>query len=80
MTGFFGKVKTIVDFGAFVEVLPGRDGLVHISELAEHRVNKVTDEVSEGDVFLVKVIGIDKRGKIKLSRKAVLKEENEGKS
>ncbi|MCP4402815.1 MAG: polyribonucleotide nucleotidyltransferase [bacterium] len=77
---YLGKVKTIVDFGAFVEVLPGTDGLVHISELAEHRVNKVTDEVSEGDELLVKVIGIDKRGKIKLSRKAVLREEKEGKS
>ena len=77
---YLGKVRTIVDFGAFVEVLPGTDGLVHISELAEHRVKKVTDEVSEGDEILVKVIGIDKRGKIKLSRKAVLKEEKDGKS
>ena len=76
---YLGKVRTIVDFGAFVEVLPGTDGLVHISELAEHRVKKVTDEVAEGDEILVKVIGIDKRGKIKLSRKAVLREEKEGK-
>ncbi|PID58785.1 polyribonucleotide nucleotidyltransferase [candidate division KSB3 bacterium] len=77
---YLGKVRTIVDFGAFIEVLPGTDGLVHISELAEHRVKKVTDEVAEGDEILVKVIGIDKRGKIKLSRKAVLLEEKAAKS
>ena len=72
---YLGTVKTIVDFGAFVEVLPGTDGLVHISEIAEHRVKKVTDELAEGDEILVKVIGIDNRGKIKLSRKAVLRDE-----
>ncbi len=77
---YLGKVKTIVDFGAFVEVLPGTDGLVHISEIADYRVKKVTDELAEGDEILVKVIGIDNRGKIKLSRKAVLREEERKKS
>ncbi len=71
-----GLVKTIKDFGAFVEILPGTDGLVHISELAEERVNKVTDILKEGDHVRVKVLEIDQRGKIRLSRKAVLAEEN----
>jgi len=71
-----GIVKTIKDFGAFVEILPGTDGLVHISELDEKRVNKVTDILKEGDEVTVKVLEIDSRGKIMLSRKAVLAEEN----
>ena len=71
-----GIVKTIKDFGAFVEILPGTDGLIHISELAEERVNKVTDILKEGDHVRVKVLEIDQRGKIRLSRKAVLAEEN----
>jgi polyribonucleotide nucleotidyltransferase len=71
-----GVVKTIKDFGAFVEIMPGTDGLVHISELAEDRVNKVTDILKEGDQVRVKVLEIDQRGKIRLSRKAVLAEEN----
>ena len=71
-----GVVKTIKDFGAFVEILPGTDGLVHISELADKRVNKVTDILKEGDQVRVKVLEIDSRGKIRLSRKAVLAEEN----
>jgi polyribonucleotide nucleotidyltransferase len=71
-----GVVKTIKDFGAFVEILPGTDGLVHISELADKRVNKVTDVLNEGDKVRVKVLEIDSRGKIRLSRKAVLAEEN----
>ncbi len=71
-----GTVKTIKDFGAFVEILPGTDGLVHISELAPERVNKVTDILKEGDQVRVKVLEIDQRGKIRLSRKAVLAEEN----
>ncbi|MGB9600628.1 MAG: S1 RNA-binding domain-containing protein, partial [Myxococcota bacterium] len=61
-----------VDFGAFVTLFPGTDGLVHISELADTRVNKVTDIVKEGEEILVKVIGIDKQGKIKLSRREAL--------
>jgi len=72
---YLGTIKSIVDFGAFVEILPGTEGLLHISQIAEHRVNKVTDELSEGEEILVKVIGIDDRGKIKLSRKAALREQ-----
>jgi polyribonucleotide nucleotidyltransferase len=67
-----GKVKKIVDFGAFVEILPGTDGLVHISELDKQRVKKVTDILKEGDEVLVKVLDVDRQGKIRLSRKAVL--------
>jgi len=67
-----GTVKTIKDFGAFVEILPGTDGLVHISELAHERVGKVTDILSEGDVIEVKVLDVDNRGRIRLSRKALL--------
>lgn len=67
-----GKVVKIMDFGAFVEIMPGTDGLVHISQLAHERVNRVTDVLSEGDEIQVKVLGIDKQGKIRLSRKAVL--------
>ncbi len=67
-----GKVKKIVDFGAFVEILPGTDGLVHISELDKQRVKKVTDILKEGDEVVVKVLDVDKQGKIRLSRKAVL--------
>ncbi|MBI3597597.1 MAG: polyribonucleotide nucleotidyltransferase [Nitrospirae bacterium] len=74
-----GKVVKIMDFGAFVEILPGTDGLVHISQLAEHRVNRVQDEVKEGDEILVKVLEVDKQGKIRLSRKEVLRAEAEGK-
>ncbi len=69
-----GTVKRIMEFGAFVEILPGTDGLVHISELAKERVRSVTDVVKEGDEILVKCIGIDKQGKIKLSRKEALGE------
>jgi polyribonucleotide nucleotidyltransferase len=67
-----GKVVRIMDFGAFVEIMPGRDGLVHISELDHSRVRAVTDVLKEGDVVKVKVLGIDDRGKIRLSRKALL--------
>jgi polyribonucleotide nucleotidyltransferase len=67
-----GKVKRIVDFGAFVEIFPGTDGLVHISQLAEGRVKTVRDVVKEGDEIMVKVIEIDKQGKIRLSRKEAL--------
>jgi polyribonucleotide nucleotidyltransferase len=69
-----GIVKRIVNFGAFVEILPGRDGLVHISELAPHRVATVEEILREGDEVVVKVIGVDDQGKIRLSRKAVLAE------
>jgi len=69
---YTGTVKKVVDFGAFVEILPGTEGLVHISQLAKNRVNKVTDVVNEGDEIMVKVIEIDKQGKIRLSRKDAL--------
>ncbi|MCW5207248.1 polyribonucleotide nucleotidyltransferase, partial [Desulfobulbus sp. US2] len=72
-----GLVKTIKDFGAFVEILPGTDGMVHISELAAERVNKVTDVLQEGERVNVKVVDIDGRGRIRLSRKAALAEEAE---
>jgi polyribonucleotide nucleotidyltransferase len=71
---YMGVVKRITDFGAFVEIFPGTDGLVHISHLANERVNKVTDVVNEGDEVLVRVIDIDKQGKIRLSRKEALED------
>ncbi|HVZ93184.1 MAG TPA: polyribonucleotide nucleotidyltransferase [Phycisphaerales bacterium] len=74
-TVFNGKVVSLKDFGAFVELAPGTDGMCHISELAEGYVNKVTDVVSIGDTIRVKVIAVDDQGRIKLSRKAVLREE-----
>ncbi|PCC67477.1 polyribonucleotide nucleotidyltransferase [Nannocystis exedens] len=67
---YHGVVKRIVDFGAFVEILPGTDGLVHISELEDKRVDRVTDVVQEGDEVVVKVINVDPTGKIRLSRRA----------
>lgn len=74
---YLGKVKRIEKFGAFVEIFPGKDGLVHISQLAEERVNKVEDVVSIGDEVLVKVVEIDNQGRVNLSRKVVLKEQKE---
>ncbi len=71
---YMGKVKRIADFGAFVEIFPGTDGLVHISHLAEERVERVTDVMSEGDEVLVKCIDIDPAGRIRLSRKEALTE------
>jgi polyribonucleotide nucleotidyltransferase len=73
---YLGKVVRLVDFGAFVEIFPGTDGLLHISEIAENRVKEVRDELKEGDQILVKVLGIE-GNKIKLSRKAVLREQRE---
>jgi len=69
---YMGTVKKIMDFGAFVEILPGTDGLVHISELDTKRVKTVTEVLNEGDKVLVKCIGVDKNGKVKLSRKEAL--------
>lgn len=66
-----GKVTRTVDFGAFVEIIPGTEGLLHISQIAQERVEKVTDYVNEGDVIKVKVLDVDQRGRIKLSMKAV---------
>jgi polyribonucleotide nucleotidyltransferase len=74
---YTGKVVKVVDFGAFVNFLGNRDGLVHISELAEGRTNKVTDVINEGDTAKVKVLGIDDRGKVRLSMKAVNQETGE---
>ena len=67
-----GTVKKIVDFGAFVEILPGTEGLLHISQIAKERINKVTDVLKEGDEVMVKVLEVDKQGKIRLSRKEAL--------
>jgi polyribonucleotide nucleotidyltransferase len=69
---YLGKVKRITDFGAFVEIFPGTDGLIHISHLAEGRVERVEDVVSEGDEVLAKCIDIDPSGRIRLSRKEAL--------
>ena len=69
-----GEVRTIKEFGAFVQILPGTDGMVHISELTNERVKNVTDVVKEGDIIKVKVIDVDNRGRIRLSRKAALAE------
>ncbi len=71
---YLGKVSRLADFGAFVEILPGTDGLLHISEVAEHRIKDVRDELKEGDQVLVKVLSIE-GNRIRLSRKAVLKEQ-----
>jgi polyribonucleotide nucleotidyltransferase len=70
-----GTVRRVVDFGAFVEIMPGTDGLVHISQLANERVRQVTDVVHEGDVIDVKVLEVDKSGKIRLSRKEALRDQ-----
>jgi len=71
-----GKVVRLADFGAFVEIFPGTDGLLHISEIAEHRIRNVRDELQEGDQILVKVVGIE-GNKIKLSRRAVLRDQKQ---
>jgi polyribonucleotide nucleotidyltransferase len=75
---YLGRVQRITDFGAFVEILPGVDGLLHISEIAAHRIKDVRDELKEGEQLLVKVINVDPSGKIRLSRKALLQEGGEG--
>ena len=74
---YTGRVARIVDFGAFVNILPGKDGLVHISQIANQRVENVSDHLSEGDEVRVKVLDVDQRGRIKLSIKALLDEEAE---
>lgn len=75
---YLGTVSRIVDFGAFIEILPGLDGLLHVSEIADYRVRDVRDELKEGQQILVKCIGIE-GNKVRLSRKAVLKDEKKGK-
>jgi polyribonucleotide nucleotidyltransferase len=72
---YMGKVQRITDFGAFVEIMPGLDGLLHVSEIAHYRVKDVRDELKEGEQVMVKVINIDPSGKIRLSRKALLQPE-----
>jgi polyribonucleotide nucleotidyltransferase len=72
---YVGKVKSIKEFGAFVEVLPGTEGLLHISQIAESRIRAVGDVLSEGDEVAVKVIEIDSTGRIRLSRKAALRDQ-----
>jgi|TARA_Y100000031_G_scaffold35327_1_gene39442 polyribonucleotide nucleotidyltransferase len=71
---YLGTVKKIVEFGAFVEIFPGTDGLVHISQICDRRIKSVSDEIQEGDEVKVKVIDVDQRGKVKLSRKDALQE------
>lgn len=77
---YMGKVTRLMNFGAFVEILPGKEGLVHISQLARERVNKVEDVVKVGDEILVKVTEIDRQGRINLSRKELLKAERDSKN
>jgi len=77
---YLGKVQRITDFGAFVEIMPGLDGLLHVSEIAHYRVKDVRDELKEGEQVMVKVINIDPSGKIRLSRKALLQPEESQKA
>jgi polyribonucleotide nucleotidyltransferase len=72
---YVGKVKSIKEFGAFVEVIPGTEGLLHISQIAENRIRTVQDVLTEGDIVVVKVIEIDGNGKMRLSRKAALRDQ-----
>jgi len=74
---YVGKVRKITDFGAFVEVIPNTDGLLHVSQIAESRIRAVTDVLTEGDVVAVKVIEVDGNGKMRLSRKMALREKPE---
>ncbi len=76
-TIYEGKVQKIMDFGAFVNILPGKDGLVHISQISENRVQNVSDELSEGQTVKVKVLEVDKQGRIRLSMKAIAEEGKE---
>ena len=69
---YLGRVERITDFGAFIEIMPGVDGLLHVSEIANYRVKDVRDELKEGEQIMVKVINIDPSGKVRLSRKALL--------
>jgi polyribonucleotide nucleotidyltransferase len=71
-----GKVAKLMDFGAFVTILPGKDGLVHVSQISNERVEKVSDKLKEGDIVKVKVLEVDKQGRIRLSMKAVTEDES----
>ncbi|HSB34698.1 MAG TPA: polyribonucleotide nucleotidyltransferase [Nitrospirota bacterium] len=77
---YMGKVRKIMDFGAFVEIFPGTDGLLHISQISDRRIEKVTDELKEGDEVLVKVLEIDRQGKIRLSRKEAMRDKEKAKA
>ena len=72
---YYGKVVRLMNFGAFVNLLPGKDGMVHISKMADHRIEKVEDAVKEGDMVWVKVMEIDDKGRVNLSMKDVKPEE-----
>jgi polyribonucleotide nucleotidyltransferase len=72
---YTGKVVSITAFGAFMEVLPGKDGLIHVSELAEGRTEHVEDVVKKGDVITAKCLGVDEKGRVKMSRRAWLREQ-----
>ncbi len=74
---YLGTVMKVVDFGAFVEILPGTEGLLHISEVANHRIEDIRREIREKDKMLVKVLNVDDQGKIRLSRRAVLREQEQ---
>jgi polyribonucleotide nucleotidyltransferase len=69
-----GRVAKLMDFGAFVTIMPGKDGLVHVSQISSERVEKVSDKLKEGDMVKVKVLEVDKQGRIRLSIKAVLED------
>jgi len=69
---YLGKVKRIVDFGAFVEILPNTEGLLHISEIANYRIRAVSDELAEGEEVMVKCLNVEPGGRIRLSRRALL--------
>jgi polyribonucleotide nucleotidyltransferase len=72
------RVVSVLDFGAFVEILPGKEGLVHVSEMKDERVEKPSDVVKEGDRVAVKLVGVDDRGRLQLSMKAAAREVNNG--
>jgi polyribonucleotide nucleotidyltransferase len=72
-----GRIVTIKEFGCFVEVLPGKDGMVHISELADFRINRVEDILKVGELIWVKCVGVDEKGRVKLSRRAAMQERGE---
>ena len=74
---YTGRVERIVDFGAFINILPGKDGLLHISQIANERVENVSDHLKEGDEVRVKVLDVDQRGRIKLSNKELLDDEGD---
>jgi polyribonucleotide nucleotidyltransferase len=74
-TTYEGRVVSTTNFGAFMEVLPGRDGLIHVSELADFRVNHVEDVVKVGDIVAAVCVGVDEKGRVKMSRKAYLREQ-----